>query len=442
MADGGVRRLALIERLLATPPARSIALLFLPIAAIRVAMVLLFAPAIPYYDEWDGVVLGMAKPLLHHAFDPAFLLASHNGHPLFWTKLVHLAFLAAAGLRFDNVPVCVLNQFAYALAAAMLMRSVAARLGANGGWFLLVAALVLSVPFGWENITMGWNNQYLIATVFGIGLIVVCAHTNARARGMASIIALGAASAVSLASGLVAPLVGSGILLWRSATREIGRLRAACLCAVLAVCALLGFAIGRTSHAEGADTPLGATQFAELALLAVCWLPVWLHARRCFRGPRTAFDLAVIGAGCWAFAQIAAMILLRSHFRLWLPISRYLDIIAIGMLAVLVSLCRIAHDTRGPPFGLRANTARRALMVAAVTAALASPLAFVWQWRAAADHRNQEQLIRDYLVTRDPQLLRAAPQGSLAYPTAERLRTMLDDPDVDFIIGEAIARRR
>src|SRR5881394_395767 len=106
-------------------------------------MVLLFAPQIPYFDEWDGVVLGMAKPLLHGAFDPAFLLASHNGHPLLWTKLIHLAFLAAAGLHFDNVSVCVFSQLLYALCAAVLMRSAAVRLDAARGWFLIVAALVL-----------------------------------------------------------------------------------------------------------------------------------------------------------------------------------------------------------------------------------------------------------------------------------------------------------
>src|SRR5215470_15259745 len=157
-------------------------MLFLPIAAIRLAMVLLFAPAIPYFDEWDGVVLGMAKPLLHGAFEPKFLLASHNGHPLLWTKLIHLAFLGAQGLRFDNVPVCIFNQLAYALGAAVLMRAVAARLGgAERGWFVVVAALVLVVPFDWENITMGWGNQYLIAGALGIGLIVACAHAHAGA---------------------------------------------------------------------------------------------------------------------------------------------------------------------------------------------------------------------------------------------------------------------
>src|SRR5262249_44799002 len=146
------------------------------------------------------------------------------------------------------------------------------------------------VPFDWENITMGWGNQYLIAGALGIALIVACARADAGVRGIASIGMLGAASAVSLASGLVAPLIGAAILLWRAARGGIAARRAVALCVVLAACALLGFALGRTSHADGVDAPFAAMRLVELALLAACWTPVWLHIARCLRTERSAFD--------------------------------------------------------------------------------------------------------------------------------------------------------
>src|SRR6185369_2428065 len=94
---------------------QAIGALFALIAIIRIGMVLAFAPAFPFIDEWEAVVVGMAKPLRHGQFDPAYLLASYNGHPLLWTKLISLFFLRLDGLQFDNVPVCVFNQIVYAL---------------------------------------------------------------------------------------------------------------------------------------------------------------------------------------------------------------------------------------------------------------------------------------------------------------------------------------
>jgi hypothetical protein len=153
---------------------QAIGALFVLIAVVRVGMVLAFAPSFPFIDEWEGVVIGMAKPLLHGQFDPFYLLTSHNKHPLLWTKLVSLFFLWADDLQFDNVPVCIFNQIVYALGSATLAWSAAARLGPERGWFLFAAMLVIVLPFDWENITMGWGNPYAILSFFSVGLIVAC----------------------------------------------------------------------------------------------------------------------------------------------------------------------------------------------------------------------------------------------------------------------------
>ena len=432
MTAAGPRRLA---------PWQAIGALFALIALVRVGMVLAFAPSFPFIDEWEAVVVGMAKPLRHGQFDPAYLLASYNGHPLVWTKLISLLFLRIDALQFDNVPVCIFNQIVYALGCATLAWSAATRLGSERGWFLFAAMLVIVLPFDWENITMGWGNPYAILSFFSVGLIVACGCAEATVAGMLGIAMLGGAAALSMGSGLVAPLIGAAMLLWRMRLRELPVMRAASLCSVLIAWAWIGFAIGRTTRVTGQDAAWGAVHFAQLALLLACWLPAWVHLRRYIDGERSRLDLVIVCVAIWAFVQIAAMIFERPrYFRLWLPISRYMDIIPIGMFAVLASQCRLAVSRQGMPFGLPRATARRALVTAAIGVTLVSPLAFYWQVRWAELHRDQAQVLRAYLETHDPRILADAPDSSLAYPSRERLKSLLDDPDTPDIIGRALRR--
>jgi hypothetical protein len=430
-----------VRRLHALPAWQAIGVLALPIAALRVAMVLAFAPAIPFVDEWQGVVLDMAEPLRQGRFDWSYLLASHNGHPLLWTKLVSLGFLWSDALQFDNVPVCIFNQLVYAIGSATLAWSIAARLGDDRGWFLLAAMLVIVLPFDWENITMGWGNAYAILSFLSVGLIAACAATKATASGMLGIGLLAGAAAFSIASGLVAPVIGAAMLLWRARLGELPAARSLIMAVILLAWAALGFLVGRTTHVTGQDASWGLIHLAQLALLVLCWLPTWIHLQRYGKGERCPLDLAILGVAVWAFVQIVAMILERPlYFRLWLPISRYMDIIPVGMFAVLASLSRLAHSTRGLPFALAPSFARRALALVALVAVLFSPYAISWQRRWAAFHLEQARVIRAYLDTRDPRILADAPQSSLAHPSREFLRRVLDDPDADAIIVKSLNR--
>jgi hypothetical protein len=429
---GSPRRLA---------PWQAIGAVFVLLAVVRVGMVLALAPAFAFVEEWYAVVMDMGKPLRHGQFEPFYLLASHNGHPLLWTKLVSLLFLRAGDLQFDNVPVCVFNQIVYALGSAILAWSAATRLGPERGWFLFVAMLVIALPFDWENITMGWGNPYAMLSFFSVGLIVACACARASLAGMLAVAVLGGAATFSMGPGLVAPVIGAGMLLWRMRLGELSTLCAAGMSVILIGWAAIGFAVGRTTQVTGQDAAWSLIQAAQIALLLLCWLPTWVHLRRYAGGERSRFDLVILCVAIWAFVQIAAMVLERPrYFRLWLPISRYMDIIPVGIFAVLASVCRLAASRAGLPFGLPPVTARRVLVVAAICVTLASPLAFYWQLRWAGLHHQQAQVLRTYLETRDPRILADAPDSSLAYPSRERLKKMLDDPDTQSIIGRALFR--
>src|SRR3569832_905519 len=112
-----------------------------------------------------------------------------------------------------------------------------------------------------------------------------------------------------------------------------------------------------------------------------------------------------------------------------------MEIFLIGMFAVLACLCRLAQSPRGMPFGLPGVLARRILIGVAVAAIAASPMADAWQLRRAKFHRDQQQLVDQYLQTGDPGLIADAPESSLPYPSRERLQALLDDPDVRSVIA-------
>ena len=418
-------------------PATAIVTLFALVAALRVAMVFAFASPLPYFDEWDGVVSAMAKPLLHGRFDPASLLAVHNGHPLLWTKLISVVFLSIENGRFDNVPVCLFDQVVYALGATVLAWSAAAGLGRERVRFLFVALLVIAIPFDWENITMGWNSSYAILSFFSVATIVASTRAGTLA-GLFGVVLLAGAATLSMGSGWIASAIGVAILLWRARLGEIGAARAAAVVVFLGAWIALAFAaIGTSFLHEAGDRGMQAVQ---LGLLGVCWLPAWLLAGRYLRGERNAFDLAIIGVCAWAFLQIVAMILARPAFRLWFPISRYMDVIAVGMLAVLASFCRLAMAARAAP-NVRELT--RPLLIASACAVVAvSPLAFYWQVRSAESRRAQARVIGRYLESRDPAVIDSAPAQDLAYPSRQRLRALLDDGDVRSIIADAVERSR
>ena len=419
-----------------------IGLLFALVAIVRVGMVLALAPTIPFFDEWDGVVAAMAKPLRLGQFEPAFLLASQNGHPLLWTKLVSLLFLEANGLRFDNVAVCIFNQLVYALGCTIMVWSAASRL-AERGPFLVAAMLVIVLPFDWENITMGWGNSYEFLSFLSVGLLVACCCARGTATAMIGIAVLAGATVFSMASGLVAAVMGAVVLMWRVRLGELATARAVVLSAILLAWAAIAFAVGRTSHVTGQDATWGPVHLAQLALLLLCWLPAWLLLRRCIAGQHNRFDLAILCVALWAFVQIVAMILERPrYFRLWMPISRYMDIIPVGMFAVLASLCRLVRGDGALPSFVPVGLARRTLVAVSVAVVLVSPLAIFWQLRWAGFHHDQAELIRAYLKSRNPQLLTDAPERSLAYPSAAALQAWLDDPDTVVVIADAVARSR
>ncbi len=149
-------------------------------------------------------------------------------------------------------------------------------------------------------------------------------------------------------------------------------------------------------------------------------------------------DVAFACLALWGLLQLVAILLGRPQFRLWYPISRYVEVLALGGFANLACLCRLSLHGTAPPWPRLAHAALAASIVAAL---LLAP--FAWHWtrvRADAQH-DQAQRLERYIRAGERSALAGAAGGELAYPQRERLLALVDASDVRFVLGDRVGTR-
>jgi hypothetical protein len=411
--------------------------IFLIVFAARLAMVLIFAPEMPYYDEWDGVIEGMARPLSSGNFSFGFFFQPHNEHLLFWTKLFSYIALRAGDLQFDNVPVCEINQLLYAFIVAGLITLAAKNLGAFRWWFVVATVLIAALPFGGETIGMGWGDPYYFLVGFSAATIILASGLRGSIAACVALALASFAAGISMASGV---LVGAAALLavtMRLRSGDLSIAAAARMASAIFIAMLLTvlFAIS----ANRATLGWGVVQSAELALLIALWFPTWLLSIRIWHRTANNVDIAFVCVAVWGLMQIGAILLGRPTFRLWYPVPRYVEIFGAGLFANLGCLCRLAMVDKHRKIWTMLS--RAAAIVVVVTAIVSLPIAWQWTRQRAADEHEQEQRVTRYIHDGDRSAIDGAPIEKLPYPLRERLQMWIDAPDVRLILGDRIGTR-
>jgi hypothetical protein len=179
---------------------------------------------------------------------------------------------------------------------------------------------------------------------------------------------------------------------------------------------------------------------AELLILLLLLSPAWILLVRVWRGQGSNAHVAFICVSVWGVLQVCAILLGRPAFRLWYPISRYLDVLALTAFAGIGCLCHLAIAEPVP----RAWTAlSRVVMAASIVLTLAF-VPFAWHaMNARADHQREQagRLVR-YIHAGDTAAIENAPADALPYPLRDRLRRLLDAADVRQILGDEVGARK
>ena len=401
-------------------------------------------------DQWKIEAADLYAPWLAGTLRPGDFLQPHFEHVPVWTRLLSWTEVALTG-RWDPLLQATVNSLLYAGFAALCLRWLARSLRpmATVALTVLVAGLGM-LAHGWENTTWGFQSQFPLA------LLLLLLHADGSFRhapgsaGWWRAQAAGFAGLFTLASMWMAPLSVVLVSLW---TQRCGpRLRLAPLFTTGIGLALLlavrAVAPPGGAFAQTAGSPL---QFLHALLDLLGWPTGWPGAlvllnlplvvvalQLSGRHPSSAADRTNLALGIWALGQAAALAYARSAEYSGY-VSRYGDLLAIGVVANAFALARLAGDAR--------RWRKLAVAYALDWGGTAGwgLVHLAHSGHAAYFHDNavrHAQLRRDalqaYLTRHDRSLLEERGTRYLLYQDVNQITSLLDRPDFRALLPHSV----
>lgn len=410
----------------------------------------------PFWDQWDAEAANLYQPFIRGDLSWRDLLAPHNEHRIFTTRLLALLLFQLNGLWSPLLEMTV-NAALHVLALGTAVWLISRAANKRALTALLLFTLVLfGIPFGWENTLAGFQAQFYFVLLFSVLAIWWLVTAQAFARRWWFGVLSAVAAYLSLASGVFAVAAVSAVLLVRFilVSRDRRELAGAALLLLLFVAGVLTTPVLEL-HAQLKASD--AKQFVRALTLVLAWpfqLPNGAISAVANEWPSSAEWLLVIARnlpaaalGCrvlwrrspredpvwflvaltvWFGGQAAVVAYGRSNDALS---SRYLDLHAMGMLvnfASLVALCTLSQRWHRIAVVLGAGL----WLLATVRTLSDIPESDLFS--AVAGKRDaslaQEVNVKAYLVDNDIAKFRALPFMKLPYPEADRLARILDLP--------------
>jgi hypothetical protein len=404
----------------------------------------------PFWDQWDeaGSVfepyLNGQLTLLHH------LLAAHNEHRIFFTRLLDLLLLELAG-HWDPILQMLINAVVHVVFIVILLLALG-RMVRDLGYFSLClwAGVVSAIPFSWENTLAGFQSQFYFLLIFStVALILLIPAPALSGRwwigsgaALASILCL-SSGALTLVPPIVLRLIQLALSL-RSGWREwIG----------LGLQAGATIALAMTVPTVAQHAPLKAhsiDQFAS-ALWTIAGWPFPLHwwspvlvflpllilaGLAC--GKRAAADDPVwfgLGLGVWLGVQFASLAYGRA---VGTTSPRYLDIAVVGLVVNFAALFWLVRTSLTTKAYQRATNLLACVWVIIVAYSLVG-VALATLPQEVANKRETGQIetdnVRAFVKSGDASVLRDKPVLHIPYPDPERLANFLQNETIRSILS-------
>jgi len=330
--------------------------LFLVVLGARLWVAQLYASPLPMWDQWYEAALCFRPWMKGHLTWEA-LFAPDNGHRFFFTRLLDLIVIRLNG-RWEPLIQLTADVFLHAVYVCGLAFCLWYFWGRKNGWFICcLLAPFFALPYAGENVVWAVSHEYfmnlfLLATLMGLGF----AKPGSRWWWLG--LAASCMSLFTMASGLLAAVAAGGLVILRAIKqRRPGRGNLITLGLCLLVVGL-GLALtvkpegGQLLHAQtlmqfsSALTRNLAWPFFEApGMVCLVWLPlvalaVW-YFRPGFPEQRAAEFLLTLGL--WGGLQSAALAYGRGNYGDIFPVSRYLDISNVSVIASLFALLLLAQ---------------------------------------------------------------------------------------------------
>jgi hypothetical protein len=411
----------------------------LVVFAARCREILLYAGDVPYLDQWWVEARQVLIPWLQGKLSWTDFFQSHHEHIPLWTRL--MAWLEAALFgRWDPQFQCTINAsfFGVVIAAGSdwLRRTVS-----------LVPALTLTalavalaaLPHGWENSTWGFQSLVPFALLFGIWHVggAFGSKTNSISWWLAQ--AAGLAVLFTFGSMWTAPAAVVLTALWTAAP---GRLRWVPP-ALLAIIGVILFFVARAHQPHSGAFVLSASspqQFLAAFLIQLGWpsqlpgaaallyAPAFILALRLRRNAAAEnADRVVVALALWSAAQAAAFAYGRGSYLGF--VSRYGDLLAVGVIANAIATWRLLHQPRSRRFLLTVlGIAWLAVFIPGLKWVSTRAHTEFFHGHAPAWTETRRNAVRQYLTTKDPVSLSSEAVRSILYPDPAIVAAALDTP--------------
>ncbi len=333
-----------------------LAALFLVVLGAKLRVVQLYGSPLPLWDQWYEAHRFFKPWVEGHLTWQAFF-APDNGHRIFFTRLLDMIVIRLNG-RWEPMLQMTVNAFLHTTYVCGLAYCLWDFPGRKNGWFLcFLLAPFFALPYAGENAIWAITLEYFL-DLFSLVTLVALGFARPGSWWWWLGLAAAATGLFTMASGLLAPVTVGGLMVLRAIKhRRIERRDLVTLGLCLAVVGL-GMALGVSAED---DRPLRAHTLAEFAsalmrnltwlffdapgMACLIFLPLVLllilYFRQNFQETRAAELL--LGLGLWSVLQAAALAYGRGNYGDIFPISRYLDILNVYVIASLFASVLLAQ---------------------------------------------------------------------------------------------------
>jgi hypothetical protein len=331
--------------------------LFLLLLAGKLWLIGHFGNATPFWDQWGAEGDNVYVPYLENRLTPASLFDSHCEHRIFFTRVLGLGLFKLNGIwdpKLEMVVQAFLHVGCITLLVALCGRHLPSSLARL--LFGIFTAVIFVLPFGWENTLWGFQSQFYFVSLWGLIGIACCWRYATLSCGWWLGVFVLSLGLISMAGGVLAPVVAGGLVVLRAIRNRRDWLRQAVGALVLGMVAGLGFLLIRHIPEHDCLKAHNPAQFisalfhigswpshffAPLIQCPLVFLIVWT-----FRQRRPADDPAwlLIALGLWGWAQSAAIAYGRAVG--W-STSRYTDTFSVTLCFQFACLLYLLAMTDG-----------------------------------------------------------------------------------------------
>lgn len=406
-----------------------LAALFVAVLAVRLAVIAVFGQQVPYSDEWDAGAANLYAPFEAGTLTFDALLAPHNEHRIFTSRMIGLVAYAIAG--WNPMLLMAVNAALWAGFAVWLAVTLAPLAGRRRLALTAFIGIAFAIPFGFENLLLGMNAHFYLVVIFGVLAIQAFAGGTAWSPRWLLGGLLATLAFFSMASGAAVPIVAAVLMALQQiagarARRPLEFLGQAALIA-MSIAMVLATPVGPGEYratsiwqylsalSDVAALPLATPVGAALVQAPLVYL---LYRTICERRELQAAEWTALGMAGF----VAAQMVLIAYSRATLSTSpRYFDIILLGPV-VGAAVC-LGFDHRPRWLGRAWVVAMSLVLVVLAALPIARGVVSV-----ADDRLEAQQRLTRYLAGDVAALYGDA--NRLPYPSPERLIGLLADPAV------------